>query len=1030
MNILELVAGISVDSSGMEEDLESLATRAVAKGKLIADAIGTVASKGFDLLKGAITSSVDTGMSFDTAVSQIAATTGKTVDQIQDLKAAAEKMGATTKFTATEAAEGINILSQAGMSAADILNEDANGATLLSTTLDLASAGAMSMESSATYLTSSLKGFKKEGKSAAYYADLMAKGATLANTNVSGLGEALSGVSANASAYGQASDSVTLSLLKLAEANVTGSNATTALNSAMSEVYTPTDQAKKALDSLGVSAYNADGTARDFNDVVDNLTGALSGMTDQQKNATLNTIFGVQGLDAYNKMAAVSADKTNEFKAALADAGGSAASQAQTQLDNLEGSMTLLDSAVDGLKLAFYKLFSGELKAAIDLISESVSILTDGLSQGGLLGVVKSFGKVAENAFTKLLAKLSSITKLPLVSWFKQLKKTASTAFSGVGSAVKELFTVFEPLIEVVQDFLGVTEDSSSAMEKAQGKMSAAKSVVDTLKQGISAAGEIVSKFVSGPLTALAKIFAGHLLNNFKLFSSVATAVFDFIGSLPIMEWIGQLTSAVSGAFSSIINAFMPLMTAFESLKSYLIELVTNFLDSGSAADAFGVAITVLGAIVDGIAAAIQIAGDVIGGVISFLASVIEQIVTDAQTDGTVINGIITGIQSAVEVAFTAIQEFITTAFTVIQDVWNNVLLPVFAGIYDWVVANLQPAFEVAFNAISTVISGTFEAIQMVWETILYPVFSALIESVRDNIAPLFETAFTAIKGFVETAFQGIVDTWNNHLQPCWEAIRQFIDGTLVPAFDRVSTYIRDTLKPIFDDLGNFLRDTLKPTFDSVFSAISGYVETAFSTITSLYDTVLKPMLDGMIDFISNIFAGKWSEAWNGIVNTFSTVFGGIVGTAKIPINAVIGLINRAIGFVESGLNAIVGAMNRISVSVPEWVPGIGGSHFGINISPVSFGRISQLEEGGILRKGQKGYLEGAGDEAVVPLEKSEGWLAALAEKINGNGKNRPSITININGYNKDKEELADEIVDEVSRRMANDYDRERRVFA
>lgn len=136
MNILELVAGISVDSSGMEEDLESLATRAVAKGKLIADAIGTVATKGFDLLKGAISSSVETGKSFDTAISQVAATTGQTVDQIGDLKAAAEEMGATTKFTATEAAEGINILAMAGMSASDILNEDANGATLLSTTLD------------------------------------------------------------------------------------------------------------------------------------------------------------------------------------------------------------------------------------------------------------------------------------------------------------------------------------------------------------------------------------------------------------------------------------------------------------------------------------------------------------------------------------------------------------------------------------------------------------------------------------------------------------------------------------------------------------------------------------------------------------------------------------------------------------------------------------------------------------------------------------------------------------------------------
>lgn len=1003
MNILELVAGISVDSSGMEEDLESLATRAVAKGKLIADAIGTVATKGFDLLKGAISSSVETGKSFDTAISQVAATTGQTVDQIGDLKAAAEEMGATTKFTATEAAEGINILAMAGMSASDILNEDANGATLLSTTLDLASAGAMSMESSATYLTSSLKGFSKEGKSAAYYADLMAKGATLANTDVSALGEALSGVSANASAYGQASDSVTLSLLKLAEANVTGSNATTALNSAMSEVYTPTDQAKKALDSLGVSAYNADGTARDFNDIVDNLTGALSGMTDQQKNATLSTIFGVQGLDAYNKMAAVSAEKTNSFKESLAAASGSAAQQAQTQLDNLEGSMTLLDSAMDGLKLAFYNLFSGKLKAAIDLISESVSILTDGLSQGGLLGVVKSFGKVAENAFTKLLAKLSSITKLPLVSWFKQLKKTASTAFSGVGSAVKELFTVFEPLIEVVQDFLGVTEDSSSAMEKAQGKMSAAKSVVDTLKQGISAAGEIVSKFVSGPLTALAKIFAGHLLNNLKLFSSVATAVFDFIGSLPIMEWIGQLTSAVSGAFSSIINAFMPLMTAFESLKSYLIELVTNFLDSGSAADAFGVAITVLGAIVDGIAAAIQIAGDVIGGVISFLASVIEQIVTDAQTDGTLINSIITGIQSAVE-----------TAFAIIADVWQNVLLPVFTGIYTWLSENIGPISTEVFNALGEVVTAVFSVIEAVWNNVLLPVFTALLSSLEDNIKPLFETTFQAAQEAVSVAFQMIADTWENHLKPCWDAIKTFADETLLPCFQAI---------------GDFLRENLKPVFDEVFKAVSESVTTAFDTIVSWWDNVLKPLFDGMLDFVTNIFSGKWSDAWNGIVSTFSTVFAGIIEFAKTPINAVIKLINGAIAGIESALNAVIGAMNKISVTIPDWVPGFGGSNFGINIPTVGFGRIGELEKGGILRKGQKGLLEGKGDEAVVPLEKSEGWLNKLAEKMNGN-KKPTQVTVVIEGYDKDKKELAEAVAEEVSKQMADDYDRNRRVFA
>lgn len=996
MNILDLVAGISLDSSEMDEGLESLATRAVAKGKLIADAIGTVASKGFDLLKGAITSSVDTGMSFDTAVSQIAATTGKTVDQIQDLKAAAEEMGATTKFTATEAAEGINILAMAGMSASDILNEDANGATLLSTTLDLASAGAMSMESSATYLTSSLKGFSKEGKSAAYYADLMAKGATLANTDVSALGEALSGVSANASAYGQASDSVTLSLLKLAEANVTGSNASTALKSAMSEIYTPTDQAKKALDNLGVSAYNADGTARDFNAVVDNLTGALSGMSDQQKNATLNTIFGIQGLDAYNKMAAVSADKTNEFKAALADAGGSAASQAQTQLDNLGGSFTLLSSATDGLKLAFYNLFSKTLKDGVDLATDSITILTDGLSSGGLLGLVKSLGGVADNTVTKLLGKLSSLTKLPLVSWFKQVKKTGSDAFSGLGGAVKTLFSAFDPVINAVKEFLGITDDTG-------GKLDAGKSALEAIKQAISAAGQVVTWFVSVPLTGLANIIGQSLLAKFNILKAVFTSAVDFISSLPIMDWLEKLQSAFSSAFDSIASAISPLVDAVLNFSNYLVSLVTDFSDAGTQSTAFGTALSVLNVIVDGIATAIQFAGDIISGVISVLAQAINQIVTDAQTDGTLINSIITGIQSAVE-----------TAFAIIADVWQNVLLPVFTGIYTWLSENIGPISTEVFNALGEVVTAVFSVIEAVWNNVLLPVFTALLSSLEDNIKPLFETTFQAAQEAVSAAFQMIADTWENHLKPCWDAIKTFADETLLPCFQAI---------------GDFLRENLKPVFDEVFKAVSESVTTAFDTIVSWWDNVLKPLFDGMLDFVTNIFSGKWSDAWNGIVSTFSTVFAGIIEFAKTPINAVIKLINGAIAGIESALNAVIGAMNKISVTIPDWVPGFGGSKFGINIPTVGFGRIGELEKGGILRKGQKGLLEGKGDEAVVPLEKSEGWLNKLAEKMNGSQKTT-QIKIVIEGYDKDKQELADAVAEEVSKRMADDYDRDRRVFA
>lgn len=127
--------------------------------------------------------SIDAGMNFDTAMSQVAATMGTTVDKIGNVKAKAEEMGRTTKYTATEAAEGMNILAQAGLSA----DEQISG---IGTVLNLASAGAMSLEESASYTAGAVKGFGDSMSNASYYADLMAKGATLANTDVRGLGEA------------------------------------------------------------------------------------------------------------------------------------------------------------------------------------------------------------------------------------------------------------------------------------------------------------------------------------------------------------------------------------------------------------------------------------------------------------------------------------------------------------------------------------------------------------------------------------------------------------------------------------------------------------------------------------------------------------------------------------------------------------------------------------------------------------------------------------------------------------------------
>lgn len=309
---------------------------------------------------------VRTSSEFSAAMSQVSATMGVTNQETQDLAAFAKEMGASTAFSASEAAQGLNILAMAG------LNADQQIATLPAV-LDLAAAGAMDLQSASTFVAGSVKGFGDRMDNASYYADLMAKGATMANTSVTMLGEAMVTGAATASSYGQSAESMTLSLLRLADQNVTGSEAATKLNRAMADLYTPTDKAKEALDELGISAYDlSTGAARDFGDVVEELSAALSGMSAEEQNTYKNTIFTTNGLNAFNKMTAASTETVEGFREGLANASGSAAQQAKTQLDNLSGAMTILNSATEGLKITIGEQFEPMFTKIINIASNVI----------------------------------------------------------------------------------------------------------------------------------------------------------------------------------------------------------------------------------------------------------------------------------------------------------------------------------------------------------------------------------------------------------------------------------------------------------------------------------------------------------------------------------------------------------------------------------------------------------------------------------------------------------------------------------
>lgn len=522
---------------------------------------------------------VETGMAFDSSMSQVAATMGTTVDQIDYLADAAKEMGATTAFTASEAADGLNILAMAGMDMKEAVTASADSASLLETTLNMASAGALSLEDSAGYLTGTLKGFGDDASNAAYYADLMAKGATLANTSVGDLGAGLSGISATASSYNQSADSMTLSLLKLADANVTGEKASTSLKAAMSNLYTPTDTAKKTLDSLGVSAYDSSGNARDFNTVVDELSNALSGLSDAEANSYKNAIFGIQGLDAFNKMANTSAESVKKFKDGLAEATGSTAAQAATQLDNLQGDITLLGSAADGAKMAIYEALNGtdsRLRQFVQQATEELGALTSAFEAGGIEGVLERIQEIIPIIGESIVNGISEMLPTFLESFnnfvFMIVQSISETLPTAVDTILPAMITGCTSLVTGL-----VQEIPSFVPTILKGAVTLFKGILDGLNQVIAQITPMLPQIVSDISGTLAENIPTLISGTAQFFAGIVTAIAEVIPSIiaAVAEIVPLICNSVIENIPLLIDAGLQLFVSLtEALPDAIVQIV------------------------------------------------------------------------------------------------------------------------------------------------------------------------------------------------------------------------------------------------------------------------------------------------------------------------------------------------------------------------------------------------------------------------------------------------------------------------
>lgn len=594
MNVMELFVTLAIKDNAYKEglkDAEGNASSSTSKIGGAFKAVGKVAKTAMVAGSAAAVAftktSIDAGMNFDTAMSQVAATMGTTVDKIGNVKAKAEEMGRTTKYTATEAAEGMNILAQAGLSA----DEQISG---IGTVLNLASAGAMSLEESASYTAGAVKGFGDSMGNASYYADLMAKGATLANTDVRGLGEAFSGSAATAKNYGQAADSVTLSLLRLAEQNVTGSEASTALNRAMADLYTPTDDASKALNQLGVSAYEANGDAKDFNDLVDELNGSLQGMTAEQKNNALATIFTTQGLQAFNKMTASSDATVQKFWKGIQDSSGSAAQQAATQLDNLQGDMTLLSSATEGLQLAFYNTFSGTIRGAIKGITSEVSGLAEAMESGGISGALSKLAQDAIN-FSGQLPGLTKIGGDLINGLISSVTQNSGSITTAVGQLLSNLASTISTGLNVFTS-VGVNLLTTIASGMTQGIPTFLGQALPMLTQFTESLRSNAGKLINAGLTLIQNIAQGLINSIPVLIAYVPTIITNLAGIIN-----DNAPKILATGVTIITNLAIGLVRAIPLLIANLPKIITAIVSVFTAFNWFSLGKNIVTGIIKGV---------------------------------------------------------------------------------------------------------------------------------------------------------------------------------------------------------------------------------------------------------------------------------------------------------------------------------------------------------------------------------------------------------------------------------------------
>ena len=929
-----------LDTSGFTKGVSSMT---VAAGNLISDLTKTAATK----LAGLAKSSVSVGINFDASMSQVAATMGKSVDEIDNLTKVAKEMGSTTKFTATQAADALNYLALAGYDAD-------KAAEVLPSVLNLAAAGGMDLAYASDLVTDAMASLNIEAnkQNVDDFGNKLAMAASKANANVSQLGEAILTVGGTAANLKGGTTELTTALGLLANVGIKSAEGGTHLRNIILSLQSPTDEAAKKMQKLGLSVYDSQGKMRGLNEILGDLNGALDGMTQGQKDSIINQLFNKTDLAAVNGLLAAQGEQWDTLAAQIDNADGAMGQMAETQIDNLQGAMTIMSSAFEGMQLAVYDELEPTLTEAVKWGTDCISTLTSSLTEGGPEAMLAAAGEIISDLADGIAEQLPGLmtTGVEIITQLAQNLTDTMPAMLDTGAEVLAALAqgiinatpaLLTSATEIIAEFMLYLGDHANEIMDAGMQLleSLIIGITDNLPQLITAAAGLIANFAAALISHLPKILecAAAMMTTlvdgiFYSLENLAEAALACVAKL-VGVWDGSMDewghigeNIVSGLLNGIKGAWNSLTKWVSNGINGLVSGVKGRLGIHSPSKVFDeIGVQVCNGLAQGLGRGNKKVKDA--------AKTVVASVTDSAT--TLTNGVAKTVETVTErMANGATQQKQTITETSRQMV-------------DGVLKDVKTITEVAANGTKTV-KQTMETVRETAKTV-----TSTFETLADGVKTTTQTVTETLTDGTETQKQVITEVYDDVVDGALVTVEKIktvaADGTV-----QVAEQIKKSSADTFDGLWKELQDSANTgvlgTFDDLYTAVKNQdwlsvgkwvANTIYGGLTAnqkkqVDDFALgivtklnkalggarDQLVQGAIDLggqIVNGLTGGFSEVWQqaqGLGSTLVSVFQGLQG----PLSAVALAISKGL---QGGL---ISAFPEILASLGGLIGAIGGA--------------------------------------------------------------------------------------------------------